>query len=192
MIAVRPLQLSTLKAGSLLVAFTMIGGGLTGCQDQSNLSGPTGIVINGPKGTDASKQSHDAHPHEHPTEGPHHGVLIELGNEDYHAELVHDDATGQVTVYILDGHATKAVPVDAAEVVINLKHGDAPEQYKLPAQSMDGEPTGQASRFSLTSQDLAGHLHDTAAGAKLSVTVGGIPYSGAIPADSHDHAGHKH
>ena len=29
--------------------------------------------------------------HAHPSEGPHGGSLIELGNEEYHAELVHDE-----------------------------------------------------------------------------------------------------
>lgn len=31
----------------------------------------------------------DEHAHAHPSEGPHGGDLIELGNEEYHAELVH-------------------------------------------------------------------------------------------------------
>ncbi len=43
--------------------------------------------------------------HSHPTEGPHHGTLIELGKEEYHAELVHDDK--MVTIYILDSAAKK-------------------------------------------------------------------------------------
>ena len=52
-----------------------------------------------------------AHAHAHPTEGPHHGSLIELGKEDYHAEFVHDDTTDTVTIYILDAAAAKAVPI---------------------------------------------------------------------------------
>ena len=35
----------------------------------------------------------DEHEHDHPSEGPHHGSLIELGKEAYHAELVHDEKT---------------------------------------------------------------------------------------------------
>ena len=49
--------------------------------------------------------------HAHPSEGPHHGTLVELGNEEFHAEVVHDDKS--VTVYVLDAGATKAVPIDA-------------------------------------------------------------------------------
>ncbi len=56
--------------------------------------------------------------HAHASEGLHHGTLIELGNEKYHAELVHDEQS--VTIYILDRAATKAIPIDAAEVTIIL------------------------------------------------------------------------
>ena len=41
--------------------------------------------------------------HAHPTHGPHQGDLIELGNEEYHAELLHEEDS--VTIYILNGAA---------------------------------------------------------------------------------------
>ncbi len=72
--------------------------------------------------------------HSHPTEGPHHGTLIELGKEEYHAELVHDDK--MVTIYILDSAAKTAVPIDSLELVINLVHDGKPEQFKLAASPM--------------------------------------------------------
>lgn len=145
------------------------------------------------KAPSAAADSHDHdHDHAHPTEGPHHGVLVELGNEEYHAELVHDDATGLVTCYILDAHAEKAVAVAAPEVVINLKHGDAPEQFKLAAQPVDGEPAGQSSCFVLSSKELSGHLHDSDASARLNLTIGETPYSGAIPVNSHEGHDHAH
>ena len=61
------------------------------------------------------------HAHAHPTEGPHHGALIELGKEDYHAELVHEDATDTVTIYILDSSATKPVPIAAKQLTLNMR-----------------------------------------------------------------------
>jgi hypothetical protein len=130
--------------------------------------------------------------HGHPTEGPHHGVLAELGNEEYHAEVVHDDSTGTVTVYLLDGHAEKSVTTTATELVINLKHDDTPEQYKLVAQPEEGNPAGQTSRFTLTDLELAGHLDDAAATAKLNITINDTPYSGAIPVEDHTQHGHVH
>ena len=66
---------------------------------------------------------HDHAGHGHPSEGPHHGGLIELGNEEYHAELVHDDDAGTVTLYILDGGVTKQVPIDATEITIKRHAG---------------------------------------------------------------------
>ena len=147
---------------------------------------PGGTVTAPPPGTVAP--GHEEHAHA--TEGPHHGPLIELGNEEYHAEVVHDDATGAVTIYLLDSHAEKSVTTTATEVTINLKHGDTPEQFKLAAQPEEGNPAGQSSRFTLTDKELVEHLHEAAAGAKLNVTIGDTPYSGAIPAE--DHAGHDH
>ena len=97
-----------------------------------------------------------------------------------------------VTVYLLDGHAAKSVTTTATVLVINLKHGDTPEQYKLVAQPEEGNPSGQTSRFRLTDLELAGHLEDAAAAAKLNITINDIPYSGAIPVEDHTKHGHVH
>ena len=139
----------------------------------------------------AATHAHDDHAdHGHATEGPHHGVIVELGNEEYHAEVVHDDATGTVTVYLLDSSAKKSVTTTATEATINLKHGDTPEQFKLAAQPEEGNPAGQTSRFMLIDKELVGHLDEAATGAKLNITVGDTAYSGAIPVG--DHAAHDH
>lgn len=50
-----------------------------------------------------------------------HGDLVELGNEEFHAEVVHGEA-GSVTVYILDSAAKVTVPIDATELTINVSH----------------------------------------------------------------------
>ena len=125
--------------------------------------------------------------HAHPTEGPHHGTLIELGNEEYHAELVHDEQS--VTIYLLDGSATKATPIDAAEVTINLVHDDKPEQFKLAANPDANDPVGKSSRFILQSAELVEELEHDHGAEKLSVLIGGKAYRGEI---HHDHAGHDH
>ena len=125
--------------------------------------------------------------HVHPTEGPHHGSLIELGNEEFHVEMVHH--ANSVTIYILDSAATKAVPIDATELTINVLHEGKPEQFKLVASPDTGDPTGKSSRFVLVDAELAGHIDDEAAAPKLSVTINGTPYRGEI---KHDHDGHDH
>lgn len=125
----------------------------------------------------------------HPSEGPHHGSLVELGNEEYHAEIVHD--ADSVSVYILDGAATEAVPIESPELTINLIHDGTPEQFKLTAAPEDGEPEGKSSRFMLKDADLVAHLDDEAAAPKLVVTINGAPYRADIAHD-HDHEGHDH
>ncbi len=73
--------------------------------------------------TATAEHDHE-HGHDHPSEGPHHGTLVELGSHEYHAEVVH--TKDSVTVYILDAHAEKAVPVDAADLTINVMHDGKP------------------------------------------------------------------
>lgn len=164
----------------LFALLTALGVLATGCQPAAT------PPVSTPPATATS--AHDDHGHE----GPHHGVIVELGNEEYHAEVVHDDATGAVTVYLLDSSAKKSATTTATEVTINLKHGDTPEQFKLAAQPEEGNPAGQTSRFTITDKKLIEHLDDAASAAKLNITVGETPYSGAIPADDHTDHAHEH
>lgn len=127
--------------------------------------------------------------HSHPSEGPHHGSLIELGNEEYHAEIVHDAES--VSVYILDAAATTVVPIDSTELMINLTHDGTPEQFKLTAAPEQGDPNGKSSHFMLKDAELVSHLDDEASAAKLVVTINGTPYRADIT-HNHDHDGHDH
>lgn len=127
----------------------------------------------------------------HPSEGPHHGGLIELGKEEYHAELVHDEDAEQVTIYVLDGSAKTAVPIEAKEVTINVQHDGQPEQFQLAAQPDQGDPEGKSSRFISDNAELIEHLDEEGATARLVLKINGKSYNGQI-SHSHDHAGHKH
>ncbi len=156
---------------------------LLGCSQESKTPAPTT-----PKGT---PEQHD-HEHAHPSHGPHNGDLIELDDEEYHAEFVHDEKTCDVTIYILDSSAKKAVPIDAKEVVINLKHDGKPEQYKLAAEPQEGDGPGKSSRFvSKKNDDLCHAIEEEGADAKLQLTIDGKPFIGNIEHD-HDHEGHAH
>ena len=127
---------------------------------------------------------------DHPTEGPHHGGLIELGDHEYHGELVHDEEAGTVTVYILDASAKAAVPIDATEMTINLKHDGSPEQFKLAASPDAGDPEGRSSRFVSNDAELAEHLDHEDSGARLVVEIGGKSYNGPVEHE-HEH-NHEH
>lgn len=149
-----------------------------------------------------AKGNHDEHEHKkrdghaehaHPEEGPHHGHLIELGNEEYHAELTHDDATHTVSVYLLDSAGKVAVPVEEPELARNLVVGGKPTQFKLAASPQEGDPAGQASRFVLTDEAAHEALETDKTTGRLNVTINGKAYSGKVEHHAHDEhdKGHK-
>ncbi len=124
--------------------------------------------------------------HAHADEGPHGGHIVELGAEDYHAEVVDDDKSGAVTVYILGSDAKTAKPIEATEVTINIKHAGEGEQFKLAASPDQGDPQGKSSRFTLTDKHLTEDMHAKDADAQLVIDVEGKQLRGKIEGD------HKH
>ncbi len=125
--------------------------------------------------------------HDHPTTGPHGGELIELGGEEYHAEILHEN---DVIVYLLDGSAKTAVAIEAPDVVLNLTHDGESEQFRLTATREATDPEGKASKFVSSDADLVADLKEGHAEVQLVVTVSGTQYRGAL---EHDHEeGHDH
>jgi hypothetical protein len=159
-------------AAALVAAFP-----LAGCRRSSTENEPR---------TAAPAYQSSAGEHEHPSEGPHGGQLVELGNEQYHAEIVHDHSAGTVTVYLLDAAAEKPVPIDARELTINLKHGGRPEQFKLTASPDADDRPGRSSRFVSEDRELGEDLDSEGADPRLAVTIEGKPYTASIEHD-HDH-----
>lgn len=133
---------------------------------------------------------HDHAEHAHAEVGPHDGDLIELGNEEYHAELVHDEAAGKVTIYVLDSSAKKAVPIESTELIINLKHDGKGEQFKLAAAPQEGDGEGKSSRFVSDDKELVEDLESKGTVARLVVEIAGKSFTGDIKHD-HDHGDHK-
>lgn len=127
------------------------------------------------------------HVHSHPTEGPHHGVLIELGKEDYHAELVHDPAVDRVTIYVLDGAAQQPVPIDAKQLTLNLVVGGKPQQYQLAAQPQSSDPDGLSSAFCCASKPMSAALDAKGVKGRLNVKIGDKVFVGAIGDHTHHH-----
>jgi hypothetical protein len=128
--------------------------------------------------------------HGHAEEGPHKGHLIELGKEEFHAELTHDEATSEVTIYLLDGAAKESVPVPETELTVNIVANGKPMQFSLAAKPLDTDPQGQSSRFSITDPMLHDALEAENSKGQLNVTINGKPYSGSI--QHHEHADEKH
>ena len=140
----------------------------------------------GPGGHEEHGEEHD-----HPSEGPHGGQILEFGSADYHAELVDDDASAGVTIYILDSGATAAAPVATEELVINVRKDGSAKQYRLKANPDAGDTEGKSSRFTADDPALHEDLH-SAKEARLVMKVEGKSYNAAIDAHSHDHEGHDH
>jgi hypothetical protein len=152
---------------------------LTGCPSST---APTG---SGPNEASQSGHEHgDGHDHDHAHNGPHGGHIIEIGDEEYHAEWTHDES-GKVTVYVLDAAMKNDVPVEGETININVKLGDNAKQYTLESEG--------PSKFSTEDQTLVGNLEalSEAVTATLSLDINGKHYEAPITAGGHDHA-HDH
>ncbi len=183
-----------LNSAAWLLLMAMAAMTFSGCQDSADQTAGTGTVSELPPGTMDDHDDHDGHDHSghaHPSEGPHHGDLVELGNEEYHAELVHDEDSGSVTIYVRNAAATEQIPIESTEITINVKHDGKPEQFKLAASPDATDPQGKSSRFVSTDAELGEHLDDEGADPKLVLTINGKSFRGTIEHD-HDHEGHDH
>lgn len=162
----------------------MLGFGITsaGCGEKGGApSAESGAA--GP-----GEANHAGEAHDHPSTGPHGGELIELGEEEYHAELVHEN---DVTVYFLDGSAKSAAPIEAAEIVINVSHDGKAEQFRLTAQGDAGDPAGKSSRFVSSDAELLADVKGEDAEVELVVAINGKQYRGALEHE-HGEEGHDH
>jgi hypothetical protein len=134
-----------------------------------------------------------SHHHDHGDIGPNGGHLIELGDGDFHAEWLHEDETGKVTVIVLDGNCDNEVGISAESINIDVAVADAsaPQSYQLRAigRSEGNEPT--ASRFELTDESLLVALKvGEGVTATLNLDIDGKQYMGRI--EHHEHGGHSH
>lgn len=141
------------------------------------LTGPLFVGCGSPTAptTTASKPA----AHQHPTKGPHGGLLVEWGAEEYDLEVVADKATGEVTVYVFgeyeEAHEWKAKAIDAKTLTLVLKSAEPPATVPLEAKPAKDDPAGKASVF-------AGKHDAVKADKKLVGTVSGKigdkPYTG--------------
>src|SRR5258708_31278652 len=117
-----------------------------------------GIVLAGLclLGCDSKDEEKKGGKHEH--KPPHQGTLVEFGEEFAHLELVLDEATGQLTGYVLDGEAEKPVRIEQKEIVLKVK-GKPPEAavaLKAAGNTLTGEKPGDTSQFNGQSDTLKG------------------------------------
>jgi hypothetical protein len=129
-----------------------------------------------PKGVRVKDEPHE---HEH---GPHGGHLVELGEEEYHAEVVFAAKTAKITVYILDSTAKKPAPIEAKEIKLELTIGGQPKSFTAKAVAEAEDPRGKSSRFEVADNpEIKANIKDEE-DLKGSVTaaIGAKTYTGKI------------
>lgn len=185
---------------SLAVCLTVVAASivsLAGCG--SNSAEPPTTQIDGtpPPLLETDSSGHEGHDHGddasdgHPTEGPHGGHLIELGNEEYHAELLHDENTHRVTIHLLDSAGKTPVAVPLEEVSLQLFRAGQFEKYTLTAALGQGSAAGGVSQFEIVNAALCDALCDEdELRGQLQITINGKPYTGTIEGGGHE--GHDH
>ncbi|MFO0902377.1 MAG: hypothetical protein U0939_05210 [Pirellulales bacterium] len=116
--------------------------------------------------------------------------MIELGREEYHAELTHDEEMKKVTVYLLDKQAQSAVTSADAELALNLVVDGKPVQAKLVAEPQEGDVEGQSSRYSVVDEAVLEALEAPKTTGRLTVSINGKSFSGKV--EHLEHGEHKH
>ena len=140
----------------------------------------------GPDGKGHDEKGHD-HSHAH---GPHDGHIVEIGNEEYHAEWTHAD-DGTVTVYVLDAEMKNEVPIAAESITIDLKIGETSKSFTLEAVERSEGDMPKTAKFQVLDKGLVEVLKGLGGSvtATLKLDINGKPYEAAI---THDDHGHKH
>ncbi len=123
---------------------------------------------------DDAHASHDAH-----FKPPHGGVLVELGEDVAHVEVVVDRTAGTFTLYFLDCDQ-RAVRLSQPAVQVELRIGDSEETRPLPlepvASTLTGETRGDTSQFSAAADWL--RTGERIAGVIEAVTIRGQTMDG--------------
>jgi hypothetical protein len=132
----------------------------------------------------AVHQVHSAH-------GPHGGELLEIGKNEFHAELVVDEAKKQLVVYLLEADAKSSLAIEVPTLTVNLILAGKPMQIQLKAIPQEADARGFSSCFGAVSSELIDALHSTKSDPKLATRIRNKSYVTKI-VHKHDHSGHNH
>ncbi len=110
--------------------------------------------------------------------GPHKGIVVEWGDEEYHPEIVVDKKAGTVTVYMYgthkDLHNSKLKAIDSKSLTLVLKTTPATTIKLEPAPEKD-DPKGSSTKFTGKNDVFT---KDVKWEGTISGKVGAKPYSG--------------
>jgi hypothetical protein len=87
------------------------------------------------------------HKHEH--KPPHGGTPVELGDEEYHVELVRDAAAGKLQAFIFDGELETFVRIPAKSISVSAKVAgkEEPLLFHAVPNAATGETVGDTALF---------------------------------------------
>lgn len=159
------------------------------------------------KDSQASADAEHAHDHDH-AHGPNGGHILEVGEEQYHMEVLFDDKNRTLTAFILGPDAKTPYPIAGESIDFDMEIGDKEHEIPLAAKPLDGEKDGKSSRFVAEGKavpesikkesDLNGHFHLDVGDNHFHVDLKhddhghGDHDHGDHKHDDHDHADHKH
>ena len=131
-----------------------------------------------------------APPEEHHAHGPNGGHIVELGEEEFHAEVA-VDKDRKLTVWLLDESMKAAKPVENGTVQILTKVDAKDVTLDLVAAPLDGEKDGHCSRFELSADKVPGAVMDIEGlTGDLTLKFGDKSLKTSLT-EEHDH-GHAH
>lgn len=163
----------------LILALLQVGCNDSGGGGYKTAAEAKGGAKTAAKGKDDHGHDHD-HGHGHSEPGPHKGTLIEIGEDEFHAELVVDHDAHAVRIYLLGADAkTASTTTDTSLKISFEKVGDA----ELKAAPQAGETEGKTSCFEVLDDKLVHDLLDLGyAHGKFTVNLGGKAYTASIDA----------
>jgi hypothetical protein len=114
---------------------------------------------------------------DHSHVAPHGGEVLDLGDHEYHLELIHDHTGGRVTVYVLEADLKTPIAVAAPTIVIATKEG--PKEFTLTAvnPAADGTAdTWKGSHPGLIADPWDGRIRLTIRGKAFQSPLEGAPH----------------
>ena len=128
--------------------------------------------------------AHHGHSHGGSSEGPHHGSLIELGDEEFHGEIVVDSKSHTLKLYLLGPDAKTDATTAATEATLTLEGGPT-----LTLKPAEGQAEGMVSVFTVSDEKA---VHEIAEAefihGELAIQIGDKKYTAHV--DAHFHADH--
>ncbi len=161
------------KAGLWVLSATVMFG-LSGCGGDQK-----GELRTFDKVKDAAPEAEHGHKgHEH---GPHDGELVELGNEEFHAEVAFDEENHKIVLYILGPDAKANVAIEAQELTLEIPGKDSPTAHLMAAAPQEGDGEGKSSRFEIKSQEVFNTFHDDPKTVgKVKLTIAGKEFTAEV------------